>query len=128
MNFGASSKNVKLSLIPHLKHSWFYPKYLPYNGPMEEFSRKIVRNDYPVLRLIQLGIKKFRTPFSDLINFTSYQRMQDLNKIGFKFNLFKIGFTNSKETKLIIKNTKLISNIEILTSKLKQKFTIAIIN
>ena len=112
------SKNVKLSLIPHLKHSWFSPKYLPYNGPMEEFSRKIVRNDYPVLRLIQLGIKKFRTPFSDLINLTSYQRMQDLNKIGFKFNLFKIGFPNSKETNLIIKNTKLISNIEILTSKL----------
>ena len=55
-------------LIPHLRHDWALARPLPYNGPMEEFSRKIVRNDYLLLRLMQLGISKVRIPLSDLLN------------------------------------------------------------
>ena len=65
------------NLIPHLRHDWATPRVLPYNGPMEEFSRKAVRNDYPMLRLLQLGISTIRVPASDLLDPIQAARLDD---------------------------------------------------
>ena len=51
----------------HLRHPWNEVTELPYNGPMEEFSRKRVRNDYTLLALWELGIRKIRIPISELL-------------------------------------------------------------
>ena len=65
------------TLIPHLRHDWATPRVLPYNGPMEEFSRKAVRNDYPLLRLLQFGISTIRVPASDLLDPIQAARLDD---------------------------------------------------
>ena len=65
------------TLIPHLRHDWATPRVLPYNGPMEEFSRKAARNDYPLLRLLQLGISAIRVPASDLLDPIQAERLDD---------------------------------------------------
>ena len=49
-----------------LRHAWHESVSLPYNGPMEEFSRKRVRNDYTLMRLLQLGLHDVRVPLDDL--------------------------------------------------------------
>ena len=65
------------TLIPHLRHDWATPRVLPYNGPMEEFSRKVVRNDYPLLRLLQHGISTIRVPASDFLDPIQAARLDD---------------------------------------------------
>ena len=82
-------------LIPHLRHDWALARPLPYNGPMEEFSRKIVRNDYLLLRLMQLGITKVRIPLSDLLDPVIRKRMQDFHAVGISFVIFCVGIPDS---------------------------------
>ena len=95
-------------IIPHLCLTWFEARSLPYNGPMEEFSRKHVRNDYPLLRLQQLGIKTVRTPFTDFMDSIARSRMRDWASLGFKFVLFTIGIPTKDEKRQVLENTEFI--------------------
>lgn len=79
---------VVQSLIPHMRHSWARAVDLPYNGPMEEFSRKRARNDYPLLRLWQMGIDVVRTPLADLDVPEIRRRIEDWITAGIKFRFF----------------------------------------
>lgn len=102
-----TSKNHSLNLIPflqqerlcpnsrkstslkvHLRHAWHESIDLPYNGPMEEFSRKRARNDYTLLRLWQLGITKVRIPISDLLDESILLRVNDYRSTGIQFHVF----------------------------------------
>ena len=102
-------------LTPHLRHDWALARPLPYNGPMEEFSRKIVRNDYTLLRLMQLGISKVRVPMSDLLNSVIRSRMQDFNAVGIKFLIFCVGTPDSAKINIIRENRELLAGIEVVT-------------
>lgn len=103
------------SLIPHLRHAWFEQRSLPYNGPMEEFSRKQVRNDYPLLRLLQLGIKTCRIPFSDLLDPVGRARIDDWNRLGFRFVFFKVGLPTADDLSAL-NDTASAAAFEVLTT------------
>jgi len=90
-----------LPLIPHLRHAWFEARHLPYNGPMEEFGRKLARNDYPLLRLLQLGINTVRIPLSDLELSEGLQRVQDWRTIGIYFVVFSVGQPSDQQMVLL---------------------------
>ena len=62
----------------HLRHPWAEITDLPYNGPMDEFARKRARNDYTLLTLWELGVRRLRLPISDLIDDPTFTRMQAL--------------------------------------------------
>lgn len=76
------------NITVHLRHAWHESVDLPYNGPMEEFSRKRARNDYVFMRLQQMGIQDVRIPLQDIIDATSKQRVQDYIATGFRFHAF----------------------------------------
>lgn len=78
-------------LIPHLRHAWHLPQALPYNGPMEEFSRKQARNDYPLLRLLQLGIRTIRVPATDLLEPLARARLEDWIALDRRIVVFATG-------------------------------------
>ncbi len=78
-----STKNITVSM----RHPWHESIDLPFNGPMEEFTRKRVRNDYTVLRLMQMGINKLRIPMQDLIDDVSRKRVEDIISLGFSFTI-----------------------------------------
>ena len=100
-------------LTPFLRHSWARAVDLPYQGPMEEFSRKRARNDYPVLRLWQMGIYSVRTPLSDLADRDIRARMRDWHATGISFSLFCSGSPSNSELELIASNAEMISALEI---------------
>lgn len=75
-------------LTAHLRHDWATPLALPFNGPMEEFSRKRARNDGLLIRLWQMGIRTLRTPLVDLLDPATRARMEDVHATGIVFKLF----------------------------------------
>src|SRR5262245_16498660 len=77
-------------LVAHLRHAWATPIALPYNGPMEEFSRKRARNDALLMRLWQLGICRLRTPLADLLDADIRGRIEDFGAAGMRFTFFSL--------------------------------------
>ena len=104
-------------LVPHLRHAWFEPRSLPYNGPMEEFSRKRARNDYPLLRLMQLGIKTVRTPLSDLADPIGAARIADWRALGQRFVFFRIGLPAEDEVTALAGLGEAVDAVEVLSSR-----------
>jgi len=60
--------------------------------------RKKVRNDYPLMAVWEMGIKKLRTPVGDLTDAESLQRMRDLKAVGHEFTVFTYGTPGPKTT------------------------------
>ena len=76
----------------HLRHPWAEEIELPYNAPSDELSRKRVRNDYPVLALWDLGIKK--SPGTHIRSYGTARirsRMLDMHALGLRFTVFTYG-------------------------------------
>ncbi len=84
----SKTENSPTTVQVHLRHAWHESIDLPYNGPMEEFSRKRARNDYTLLRLWQIGLKDVRVPLQDFLDETIRTRIQDYQHAGIQFHLF----------------------------------------
>ena len=113
----APRRPKRIPLIPHLRHAWFEPRSLPYNGPMEEFSRKRARNDYPLLRLIQLGIESVRAPLADLFHPLGRRRIEDWIAAGRRFVFFKTGLPSRSELAYLSELGGAVAAIEALAAR-----------
>jgi len=102
------------SLTVSLRHAWHSSIDLPYNGPMEEFSRKRVRNDYGLLRLLQMGISNARVPLQDLLEESSRLRMQEYRKLGIRFHVYCMVNQLAGAVSSIERYSDLVESIEIV--------------
>ena len=103
-------------LTVHLRHAWHESVDLPYNGPMEEFSRKRARNDYVFMRLEQMGIKDVRIPLQDIVDPHSYQRVRDYIATGFRFHGFCLQQQIADLTSGIGQQLVLLASFEVITT------------
>ena len=103
------------NLIPSLRHDWCQSTTMPANGPMEEFTRKVTRNDYPILRLKQLGIKKVRVPLVDFLDPVSAARIHLLSGFGIKAVVFFSGNISKKDFKTLTNMNENIYAIEVIS-------------
>jgi 3',5'-cyclic AMP phosphodiesterase CpdA len=103
-------------LVAHLRHAWATPIALPYNGPMEEFSRKGARNDALLMRLWQLGICRLRTPLADLLDPNTRPRVEDFGAAGMRFTFFSLKVPGA-ETMAAIATTPATEALQIVTAK-----------
>ena len=103
------------NLIPSLRHDWCQSTTMPANGPMEEFTRKVTRNDYPILRLNQLGVKKVRVPLVDFLDPVSAARIHLLRGFGIKAVVFFSGSISKKDFKTLTNMNENIHAIEVIS-------------
>jgi UDP-2,3-diacylglucosamine pyrophosphatase LpxH len=59
-----NSKPINISV--DMCHEWCEVLRLPYNPPLDAFTRKKVRNDYTILNLWDCGIEHIRIPVTDI--------------------------------------------------------------
>ena len=97
-----------------MRHPWTESVELPYSGAVDEFVRKKVRNDYPVLALWEMGAKRMRLPWHDLANFETRGRMKALKNSGHFFTLFNYDTPSRELSDILIKNRDLIESLEII--------------
>jgi hypothetical protein len=98
----------------HLRHPWAEVVELPYNGPLDEFRRKRVRNDYTILGLWECGIRDLRVPISDLVDKRIRNRMEMLANRGHRFTIFSFGIPSQTEINLLHLNSFFIEALEII--------------
>ena len=98
----------------HLRHPWNEITELPYNGPMEEFSRKRVRNDYTLLALWELGIRKIRVPISELLDERTRQRLAGLKRIGHQVTVFSFEPPVGEVREMLTNHRDLVDVLEII--------------
>lgn len=121
----APSKTNGLPLVVHLRHAWAETIDMPYNGPMEEFSRKRARNDYTLLRLWQMGLNRVRTPLADLMDLQTRKRIDDFHSAGIRFTFFTIGVPNAAECAALKDAASMIDAVELITAEVDMSDVIA---
>lgn len=98
----------------HLRHPWAEVVTFPYNGPMDEFLRKRARNDYTLMTLWELGVRKLRVPLSDLLEAETRERMQALRTMGHEFTAFCFEPPSAAVTAAIEEHRHLLDALEIV--------------
>jgi len=98
----------------HLRHPWAELVELPYNGPIDEFVRKRVRNDYTLLGLWESGIRDLRVPLGDLMEPRIRERMIAAVGMEHRFNLFNVGVPTKTAFKALREHIGLVNAVEIV--------------
>ena len=98
----------------HLRHPWAEVVTFPYNGPMDEFLRKRVRNDYTLMTLWELGVRKLRIPIGDLLEDATRERMRALRSMGQEFTLFCFEAPTRTMVEALAKYADLVDVLEVV--------------
>ncbi len=85
-----------------LRQNWADIAEVSPSGGLDEFDRKMVRNDYPLLALIEMGVRDIRIPLADLRDPVRRRRLDALNHLGFRPTIFGFGIPTDSDLELII--------------------------
>jgi len=96
-----------------MRQNWMEIIELPPTGGLDEFDRKEVRNDYPLMALWEMGIRKVRIPLRDLLVSRNRDRLRMLKAHGHEFVLFSFGDPAPHYHDLILAHQDIFSAWEI---------------
>jgi len=96
-----------------MRQNWMEIIEIPPTGGLDEFDRKEVRNDYPLLALWEMGVRKVRVPLRDLLQADNRQRLRELISHGHEFTLFSFGDPEPHHRELIRANRDIFAAWEI---------------
>ena len=111
--------NFRASLGFDMRPHWNESVEIPPTGGLDEFDRKEIRNDYPLMALWEMGVRKLRIPWHDLANPLTRKRLWVLRDHGHEFTLFSYGLPSEKNLHLLAENQQLLSAWEIAYSPLR---------
>jgi 3',5'-cyclic AMP phosphodiesterase CpdA len=73
-----------------LRHDWMRPRTLP-AGNLDEFRRKLARNDLPLQAIWEAGCRHIRVPAGDLALPETLARLRDLCARGMRLSVYSAG-------------------------------------
>ncbi|MEH6813476.1 MAG: metallophosphoesterase [Motiliproteus sp.] len=96
-----------------LRQTWSEVLEIPPSGGLDEFIRKPVRNDYPLMAVWEMGVKKLRVPLQDLENPYVRNRMSVLQQHGQQFTVFSFGLLSDAQQQLLQQHQSLVHSWEL---------------
>ena len=109
-----SWRNHGGSLTMDLRMPWCDEADISTPWGVEIFERKLVRNDYPLSALWEMGIKNFRISISDLMDARVSKRVAELIGLGHKFNVVMFGVPNEDRRAALASHGSGIKAIEVV--------------
>lgn len=79
-----------------MRHPWAETISIAPSGALDEFQRKEVRNDYPLLALWNMGIRDLRIPAADILNTSLCSRLEALQSKGHRISVISHGVPGEK--------------------------------
>jgi hypothetical protein len=96
-----------------MRHPWAELTEIAPSGALDEFHRKEIRNDYPLLALWDMGVRKIRIPLQDLESSHVLERVRALKHHGHAFTVISQGIPNTQQRHSLISNAELIDRWEV---------------
>ncbi len=97
-----------------MRHAWAEELVIAPSGGVDEFERKLARNDYPVLALWEMGMRRMRVPIQDLIDDRTRGRMKIMKNAGHLFQVYSYGLPASSVRRLLASHAEIIDCLEIV--------------
>jgi len=111
---GPTPRENKFPLLGFdMRQNWAEITEVAPSGGLDEFDRKAVRNDYPLLALIEMGIRNIRIPLSDLRDPMRNARLGHLKHLGFHLTLFTYELPSKTDMDLVHRSAHLLSDWEM---------------
>lgn len=96
-----------------LRQPWAEVVEIPPSGGLDEFARKIVRNDYPLLALWEMGVRNLRVPFQDLMDARLRDRIRDLQALAMRFTIFSYKLPSCEFLETLVAHGDLVDGWEL---------------
>ena len=96
-----------------LRQDWHETVQIPPSGALDEFDRKLVRNDYALLALWEMGVQRLRIPATDLTDDSRCRRLRDLVHLGFRFTLYSFAPPDREVLEALAAHADLIDCLEL---------------
>ena len=100
-----------------LRDSWAGVAELPASGAVDEFERKRVRNDYSLMAIWEMGIRKLRIPLHELADDTCRRRIRHLRRLGHEFTAYSYGIPQDSLRQALGEHHELLSAWEVVTKR-----------
>jgi len=97
-----------------LRHGWTVLYDIPYSSMLDEFRRKRARNDYPILALWEMGVRRLRVPLDDLLDAASRARMEAVAEQGCRFAVFHFGWPDEAALEVVHRHRHLLDGLELI--------------
>ncbi|MBT6093427.1 MAG: serine/threonine protein phosphatase [Rhodospirillaceae bacterium] len=97
-----------------MRHAWAEELVVAPSGGVDEFERKLARNDYPVSAMWEMGMKRMRVPIQDLLDTKTRRRMAIMQGAGHLFQVHSYGIPGAEARKLLVENVDLVYRLEIV--------------
>jgi 3',5'-cyclic AMP phosphodiesterase CpdA len=111
---GPTPRENKFPLLGFdMRQNWAEITEVAPSGGLDEFDRKTVRNDYPLLALIEMGIRDIRIPLSDLRDPMRFARLSHLKHLGFRPTLFTYDIPSINDMNLVERAAHMLTDWEM---------------
>lgn len=97
-----------------LRHDWAERVQIPPTGSLDEFDRKWVRNDYALLALWEMGVRRLRVPVRDVTDGERRMRVEQLHHLGFEFTTWTFGLPDDNDIPILESRGPALAGIEIV--------------
>jgi predicted phosphodiesterase len=109
-------ENARAPLGVDLRHPWAETIEIPPMGALDEFERKRVRNDYPLMALWEMGVRKLRVPFHDLEDPGVREHIRVLRTLGHEFTMYTLDVPTGRARDLLVEHHDLVDTWEVVCS------------
>lgn len=97
-----------------LKHPWTEQVWIPANGALEEFDRKLVRNDYGLFAVWEMGLNRLRVPLQDITLETNRERVEAVGTKGCAFIGYCYGIPEGEQGEILAQYGHLLDSLELV--------------
>ena len=98
----------------YLRQPWCDSADIPTPWGLDAFSRKRVRNDYPLLALWEMGVSSLRVPLDDLADAETRSRMTELTALGHRFTAYSYGLPKGTARQALSDHGHILSAWEVI--------------
>lgn len=110
-----------------LRHTWANSYELPFDN-LDEFNRKLARNDHWLPALWEMGIQRVRLPVGDLNCENRRRRISALIKKGFRFTFFSAGMPSDRIKDLLGQHRRLVEAWEVIAPQYRMAEVLDVID
>lgn len=97
-----------------MRQGWTGSYEIPYSSMLDEFDRKAARNDYLIMSLCEMGVRRLRVPLRDLTNLVSRDRLTAVAALGVKYIVFSFGLPDRHAVGIIAAHCEIVDGLELI--------------